>query len=78
MVGPINTPATLGLVTVFFGLGQVLGPVSAGVIKELSNSYAGAFVLAAVLAALGAVTLILTGKINQDSNPDKPQVVGNF
>lgn len=78
LVGPINTPATLGLVTVFFGLGQVLGPVSAGVIKELSNSYAGAFVLAAVLAALGAVTLILTGKINQDSNPDKPQVVGNF
>jgi len=55
LVGPRNAPATLGLVTLFFGVGQVLGPTCAGYIKELSHSFGGAFYLAALLALAGAV-----------------------
>jgi MFS family permease len=55
LVGPKNAPSTLGLVTLFFGIGQVLGPTCAGYIKELSQSFSGSFYLAALLALLGAV-----------------------
>ncbi len=54
LVGPKNAPAALGLVTFFFGIGQVLGPTCAGYIKELSRSFGGAFYLAALLALTGA------------------------
>ena len=69
LVGPKHTAAAMGIVTVFFGVGQVLGPVSAGLIKEFTNSYVGAFVLAALLALLGAITPILfrTGNKQQHS-----------
>lgn len=47
--------SVLGLVTFVFGLGQVLGPVSAGYVKEFTGSFAWAFVLAAAVAASGAL-----------------------
>lgn len=55
LVGPKNAPATLGLVTFFLGIGQVLAPACAGYIKELSYSFNGAFYLAALVALIGAV-----------------------
>jgi len=54
LVGSHNAPATLGLVTIFFGVGQVLGPTCAGYIKEISHSFGSAFLLAGVLALAGA------------------------
>lgn len=50
-----RAPAVLGFITLVFGLGQVLGPASAGYIKEFTGSFAWAFVLAAVVAALGGL-----------------------
>ncbi len=50
-----RAPAVLGVVTFVFGLGQVLGPASAGYIKEFTGSFAGAFVLAAAVAVSGAL-----------------------
>jgi len=50
-----RAPAVLGFITFVFGLGQVLGPVSAGYIKEFTGSFAWAFVLAAVVAVSGAL-----------------------
>jgi MFS family permease len=49
-----RAPAVLGLITFVFGFGQVLGPIIAGYVKEHTSSFTGAFLLAAVLAALGA------------------------
>jgi predicted MFS family arabinose efflux permease len=45
-------PAALGLVTVVFGLGQALGPYLAGRIADATHSYAGAFVMAGLVALL--------------------------
>ncbi len=72
IVGPKHTAAAMGIVTIFFGVGQVLGPVSAGLIKEFSNSYVGAFVLAAILALLGALTPVLfrTGEKQRSKESD--------
>jgi len=50
-----RAPAVLGFVTFVFGLGQVLGPASAGYIKEFTGSFAWAFVLAAAVAVSGAL-----------------------
>jgi len=50
-----RAPAVLGFITFVFGLGQVLGPTSAGYIKEFTGSFAWAFVLAALIAVLGAL-----------------------
>lgn len=47
--------AVLGFITFIFGFGQMLGPLSAGYIKEFTLSFTGAFLLAAILAALGAL-----------------------
>ncbi len=60
LVGPKNAPAALGLVTFFFGFGQVLGPISAGYIKQLTLSFSGAFYLSALLACLGGVLALWT------------------
>ncbi|WP_051688329.1 MFS transporter [Desulfofalx alkaliphila] len=50
-----RAPAVLGFITFVFGLGQVLGPVAAGFIKEFTTSFGGAFVLAAAVAIMGAL-----------------------
>ncbi|KKM12510.1 hypothetical protein SY88_02950 [Clostridiales bacterium PH28_bin88] len=67
LVGPKAAPAALGLVTFFFGLGQILGPTSAGYIKQLSHSFIGAFYLAAILACLGGVISVLPQRIVRDN-----------
>lgn len=64
LVGPKNAPAALGLVTLFFGAGQVLGPTCAGYIREMSSSFGGAFYLAAMLACTGAL-LSLYGRVSE-------------
>jgi MFS family permease len=58
LVGSKNAPTALGLVTFFFGIGQVLGPTCAGYIKEFTRSFGGAFYLAAFLALSGAALSI--------------------
>ncbi len=50
-----RAPAVLGFITFVFGLGQVLGPATAGYIKELSGSFAWAFMLTAAVAVFGAL-----------------------
>ena len=47
-------PAALGLMTVVFGFGQVLGPWLAGVVADRVNSFGPAFVIAGVAALAGA------------------------
>lgn len=51
-LGPERAAAAFGTVTLFFGVGQILGPALAGVLAERSGSFSGSFLLAAGLAAL--------------------------
>lgn len=50
--------ASLGLVTLFLGVGQALGPVIAGRIADASSSFVWAYALAAVLFVAGAVVAL--------------------
>lgn len=69
-----RAPAVLGMITFIFGLGQVLGPMAAGFIRECTGSFAGAFILAAAVAVTGAlfssrlITFIPRDKNHASSN----------
>lgn len=47
-------PAALGLMTIVFGTGQAIGPVLAGAIADATQSFSLAFVIAGIVALVGA------------------------
>jgi MFS family permease len=53
-VGARLAPAAIGFMTVFFGVGQTIGPMAAGRIADATGSFSGAFLLAAAAAFAGA------------------------
>lgn len=55
MVGQRLAPAALGFITLFFGIGQALGPAVAGAIADAADSLLPAMLLAAGVALLGAL-----------------------
>jgi MFS family permease len=60
VLGPRLAPAALGFITLFFGIGQAIGPSVAGAMADASGSFVSPFLLAAgvaLLGALGAATL---------------------
>ncbi|MFP5346196.1 MAG: YbfB/YjiJ family MFS transporter [Actinomycetes bacterium] len=54
-MSPHQAVRSLGVLTVFFGAGQALGPVVAGVLADRSGNFNSSYLLASALAALGAV-----------------------
>jgi MFS family permease len=48
-------PAALGFITLFFGIGQALGPAVAGMLADTSHSFSSSFEMAAVVAVIGAI-----------------------
>ncbi|HOL06223.1 MAG TPA: MFS transporter [Syntrophorhabdaceae bacterium] len=62
-VGGRLAPAGLGFITLFFGIGQALGPVIGGWLKDTTGTFAYAFLLSAGVSLLGAAgSLILKKK----------------
>lgn len=55
ILGPRLAPAALGFITLFFGIGQAVGPSVAGAMADATHSFVSAFLLAAGVALLGAV-----------------------
>jgi MFS family permease len=55
MLGPRLAPAALGFVTLFFGVGQAAGPAVHGLIADATGSHLPGMLLAAAVAALGAL-----------------------
>jgi sugar phosphate permease len=55
LVGRRLAPAALGFATIFFGMGQLLGPMVAGRIADASGSFRAAFLLAAGVTILGVI-----------------------
>jgi MFS family permease len=55
VLGPRLAPAALGFITLFFGVGQAVGPSVAGAIADRTGSFAPAFLLAGAVALAGAV-----------------------
>lgn len=54
-VGARLAPAGLGFVTLFFGIGQALGPGIGGYIADLTQSFRGPFLLSCAVSIVGAV-----------------------
>jgi len=48
-------PAALGFITLFFGIGQALGPSVAGAIADSAGTFNPAFLLAGIVALLGGI-----------------------
>ncbi|MCX5798997.1 MAG: MFS transporter [Proteobacteria bacterium] len=63
-VGGRLAPAGLGFITLFFGIGQALGPVLGGYIKDATGTFANAFMLSTAISIVGAVgSLILKKRV---------------
>jgi MFS family permease len=59
-MGPHQAVRTLGILTLFFGVGQAVGPALAGVLADRSGSFASSYLVAAAFAACGgALSLLL-------------------
>jgi MFS family permease len=62
--GPEKAAKIFGFVTFAFGIGQVAGPVCAGVLAEYTGSFSTSFLLAAIFAAVAVLfSLLLPGKL---------------
>ncbi len=59
LLGPKLAPAGLGFITLFFGIGQALGPGVAGALADASGTFATGMLMAAAVALLGAVGSLL-------------------
>ncbi len=58
-LSPRMVPAALGFITLFFGIGQALGPGVAGAMADARDSFVPAYLLAAAIAAAGAAGAFL-------------------
>jgi sugar phosphate permease len=59
LLGARLAPAGLGFVTLFFGVGQAIGPSAAGALGDAAGSLAPAMLLASAVALLGAIGSLL-------------------
>jgi sugar phosphate permease len=55
VLGSRLAPAALGFITLFFGIGQAVGPSVAGAMADAMGSFSPAFLLASGISLLGAV-----------------------
>ncbi|MCE5252245.1 MFS transporter [bacterium] len=55
VLGPRLAPAALGFITLFFGIGQAIGPSVAGAMADAAGSFGPAFLLAGSVALMGAI-----------------------
>jgi MFS family permease len=55
-VGPRLAPAGLGFVTLFFGIGQAMGPAVGGYLADLTRSFLVPFLLASAVALVGMLS----------------------
>jgi sugar phosphate permease len=61
-VGPRLAPAGLGFITLFFGIGQALGPALGGYLADTSGSFTLPFLVAGVISLAGMVLSIYLKK----------------
>src|SRR5262249_53113109 len=58
-IAPSNTARVIGLVTVAFGIGQIIGPLAAGWLAAVAGGFDTALIAAGLVVALGALPLPL-------------------
>lgn len=63
-VGPEKAAAAFGTITLIFGVGQIAGPATAGVLADLAGGFSAAYLLAAVMAATAVFSTRLLPKVS--------------
>jgi len=66
-VGPRLAPAGLGFITLFFGIGQALGPYVGGKLADMTQSFVGPFLLAFGVSVLGTCLSLGLRAIRSDT-----------
>ena len=61
-VGPRLAPAGLGFITLFFGIGQALGPALGGYLADISHSFSVPFLVAGGISFAGMVASLFLKK----------------
>jgi MFS family permease len=57
-VGPRLAPAGLGFITLFFGIGQAIGPALGGYLRDVSQTFTVPFLVAAGISLIGMISSI--------------------
>jgi sugar phosphate permease len=66
LVGPRLAPAALGFVTLFFGIGQSIGPALGGYLADVSKSFTLPFLIAGGISLLGMIFSLFLKKPDQN------------
>ena len=61
-VGARFAPAALGMVTIFFGAGQVMSPWLSGYIKDIYHTFTAPFIISALMSLIGALLSVMLPK----------------
>jgi sugar phosphate permease len=62
-VGPRLAPAGLGFITVFFGIGQAIGPALGGYLRDVTQAFTVPFLVAAGISLLGMLSSFYLKKL---------------
>jgi len=66
-VGPRLAPAGLGFITLFFGIGQALGPALGGYLADATRSFTVPFLVAGAISLAGMVFSLYLKKPHDDA-----------
>ena len=66
-VQPVQAPVAVSFVTLFFAIGQLLGPAVAGLLIEWQEGFQLVFALSAVLMAMGIVLSLISARTRQQN-----------
>ncbi len=53
--GPVRAPAAFGYITFIFGIGQITGPIAAGMVADVTGGFSSSFAMASAAAAIAIV-----------------------
>jgi predicted MFS family arabinose efflux permease len=67
-VGPRLAPAGLGFITLFFGVGQALGPALGGYLADATQSFTVPFLVAGAISLAGMVLSLYLKKPRDDAH----------
>ncbi|MFM9279597.1 YbfB/YjiJ family MFS transporter [Paenibacillus jiagnxiensis] len=73
MSRPSSSNRAIALMTGFFGIGQILGPIGAGIVLEMAHSYSLSLLLATMVLVAAAITLLIGAVISS-----KKRATGNL
>jgi MFS family permease len=67
-VGSRLAPAGLGFITLFFGIGQALGPALGGYLADATHSFVVPFLFASGISLLGTVSSLYLKRPKKDES----------